>query len=276
MEQEKPAMESAPPATTDEKSSEAVAAASASDDAAAEAKSLKCNQCGKLFKGQLEVEYHAAKTDHFDFSESTEEIKPLSEEEKQERIRLMEEKIKQKRKEREEQEKVEALEREKIRIKSGKEMIATRRRLEEDEMKKIMDQRKREKMEDQLARQRIKEKIEQDKLARQAKYSNTPVVEPKAPVQPEAPQPKAPPKDYTEAKINIRLTNGQTITQSFKAKEELSAVRLFVTLNRTDGAAPFSMMTSFPRKVFQEDDYAKPLDVLGLVPSAVITVTKAQ
>lgn len=77
----------------------------------------------------MEVEFHAGKTGHSSFSESTEEKKPLTEEEKQEQMRLVEEKLKVKRKEREEREKQEALERERIRIKSGKEMVATKKRL---------------------------------------------------------------------------------------------------------------------------------------------------
>ncbi|CAN8008559.1 unnamed protein product [Ixodes pacificus] len=35
-------------------------------------------------------------------------------------------------------------------------------------------------------------------------------------------------------------------------------------------------MTNFPRKVFVEEDYVKPLSALGLVPSAVIFLTKAK
>lgn len=85
-------------------------------------------RCNKLFKNQLEVEYHAAKSGHSSFSESTEEKKPLTDEERKEQLRLVEEKLKQKRKEREEKEKLEALEREKIRIKSGKEMSAAKKR----------------------------------------------------------------------------------------------------------------------------------------------------
>ena len=38
--------------------------------------------CGKLLRSELEVQTHAARTQHKNFSESTEEIKPLSEEEK--------------------------------------------------------------------------------------------------------------------------------------------------------------------------------------------------
>lgn len=34
-------------------------------------------------------------------------------------------------------------------------------------------------------------------------------------------------------------------------------------MNRTDGSEPFSMMTNFPKRVFNEEDYEKPLDVLG-------------
>lgn len=75
----------------------------------AEAKSFKCDECGKLFKNQEEMEYHAAKTNHSSFSESTEEKKPLTEEEKKAQLALLEERMKQKRKEREEREKVNKL-----------------------------------------------------------------------------------------------------------------------------------------------------------------------
>lgn len=81
-------------------------APSSSTDPAEEAKSLKCDECGKLFKNQDEMEFHAAKTNHSSFSESTEEKKPLTEEEKKAQLALLEERMKQKRKEREDREKV--------------------------------------------------------------------------------------------------------------------------------------------------------------------------
>lgn len=84
--------------------------------------------CGKLFKSQLEVEYHATKSGHSNFSESTEEKKPLTDEEKQEQLRKIEEKLKEKRKEREESEKKEALEKEKRRIQSGKEIAEAKKK----------------------------------------------------------------------------------------------------------------------------------------------------
>ena len=103
-----------------------------------EAKSFKCEDCNRLFKNQLEVEFHASKSGHVNFSESTEEKKPLTEEEKKRQLLMLEEKMKQKRAEREEREKQEALERERIRIKSGKDLGEARRKMEEEEMKKIV------------------------------------------------------------------------------------------------------------------------------------------
>lgn len=120
----------------------------------------------RLFTTQIEVEFHAAKTGHSNFSESTEEKKPLTDEEKKEQLNRLEEKLRQKRSEREAQEKLDALDREKIRIRSGKDMADAQRRIEEQEMKKIVEQRKREKQEDRMVRDKIRAQIEGDKAAR--------------------------------------------------------------------------------------------------------------
>ena len=135
------------------------------------AKSIKCDDCGKLFKSPEEIEYHAAKTNHSNFSESTEEKKPLTEDERKQQLQLLEEKMKRKRAEREENEKKEALERERLRIKSGKDMTEAKKKLEEQEMKKILDERKREKQEEKMARERVRAQIEADKAARRAKQA---------------------------------------------------------------------------------------------------------
>lgn len=244
--------------------------------AAASAKSFKCDECGKLFKSSPEVEFHAVKSGHKSFSESVEEVKPLTEEEKQEQARKLEEKIRQRRLEREEKEKKEAIEREKERRKFGQEIATTRQKIEEQEMLKLAEEKKREKMEAMLAKKKVLEDIERDKLERREKFNMggpppPTVVKPAAPVAPSEPK-----KEYDQCKLQIRLTNGETLTQSFGAHEELAAVRLFVELNRTDGDFPFTLMTSFPRKVFTEEDYNKPLSALGLVPSAVVILTKAK
>ena len=50
------------------------------------AASLKCTDCGKLFSSPARAEYHATRTDHQNFEESTEVIKPLTEEEKKAKL----------------------------------------------------------------------------------------------------------------------------------------------------------------------------------------------
>ncbi|KZS17603.1 UBX domain-containing protein 1-B [Daphnia magna] len=249
-------------------------------ETASTAKSIKCDECNRLFSSSSEIEFHAAKTGHSQFSESTDEKKPLTEEEKKEQLRKVEELMKLKRKEREEKEKAEQLEQEKRRIQSGKELLSIKKKFEEDEIRKIAEERRREKEEEKKARQRVKEQIEQDKLARKQKAGNlatTPVVIP--PVQPSVPVTPSQPKDYKETRIQIRLPNGSTMTQTFGAKEQLASVRLFIQMNRTDLVAgvsePFRIQTNFPRKIFTEEEYEKPLDILGLVPSAVLMVSKA-
>lgn len=55
-------------------------------------------------------------------------------------MKLIEEKIAKKRTEREEREKQESLEKERMRIKSGKDMSLIKQKMEEEEMKKIVSQ----------------------------------------------------------------------------------------------------------------------------------------
>jgi len=272
-------------------------AAATVSDTSMQPKSLKCDECGKLLKSSNEVELHATRTGHASFSESTEEIKPLTEEEKQAQLAKVQELMKQKRLEREEKEKQEQLEREKARRVHGKEMTNIKQKMQDDEMKKIMEDRRREKEEEKKARQRVREQIEKDKLDRATKFAPTPTAGapgPSSGVSPSAASsvisPASPPaaaaaaaaqpKEYKETNIQIRLFSGETVTNKFAVSETLAAVRLFVHSKLTDGQlsgdfASLTFATTFPRRVFSEDDMQTPLSMLGLVPSAALMLTKA-
>lgn len=128
--------------------------------------SYVCDDCKKICYSEVKMEYHFMKTGHSNFSESAEEKKPLTEEERKRQLALIEERLKQNRIEREEREKIEAIERERNRIRSGKDLTEARKRLEEIEMKKIVEQRKREKAEEKTARERVRAQIESDKARR--------------------------------------------------------------------------------------------------------------
>lgn len=72
------------------------------------------------------------------------------------------------------------------------------------------------------------------------------------------------PDQQSRCSQQVRLLDGTSLTHTFKAKEQLAAVRLYVELNRQDGGEdPFHLLTSFPRRVFTEDDMEKPLQELG-------------
>ena len=62
-----------------------------------EAKSLVCGECGRRLRSHAQAEFHATKTGHVDFSESTEEIAPLTEEEKKAKLEEMRRKLAEKR-----------------------------------------------------------------------------------------------------------------------------------------------------------------------------------
>ncbi|XP_063001939.1 UBX domain-containing protein 1 [Elgaria multicarinata webbii] len=212
--------------------------------------------------------------------------RPLSEEEKREQTKRMMELISQKQREREEREKRESIEREKQRRKQGQELSLIRQKLQEDEMKKLAEERRREKLEEKLAKERVREKIERDKAERAKKFgggscSSSQASSPPEPMAP-APVPSSPSqeppvkREYDQCRIQVRLLDGTSLTQTFRAKEQLAAVRLYVQLNRQDGGEvePFNLLTSFPRRVFTEEDMERPLQELGLVPSAVLIVAK--
>ena len=86
------------------------------------------SSCGKLFKTNSEIEFHASKSGHDKFSESKEERKLLTNEEKKLQLQILDNKLREKRKAREEEEKKEIFEKERTRIRSGKEMTEARKR----------------------------------------------------------------------------------------------------------------------------------------------------
>jgi len=192
--------------------------------------------------------------------------------EKEEQKRKIEEKIKQRRQEREEREKQEALEREKRRMLEGKDMSEARRKHDELEAKKIVDERKRQKADDKAAKAKVLAQIEADKARRRGEKP----VEVRDVPKPAVTSPVKPPaRDYNETRLQMRLPDGSALVETFKAKEPLSAVRLYIETNRTDGlSGNFTMQTTFPRRVFTEEDMEAPLSILDLVPSAVIMVSK--
>jgi len=205
----------------------------------------------------------------------------LTAEEKIEQTRKLQERINKKRLENEELERKRKIEQEKKRRSEGQTLTQIKADMELQEAKKLAAERRREKREDALARQRVKEQIARDRADKKARLekekemrnnpAGTPVAAPAAAsTTPSAPTSTA---SHTHAKLQIRLPNGSRMVETFTATEQLSAVRLYIEMNRTDGVSgEFNLMTTFPRHVFTPEEYDVQLIKLGLTPSCCIVV----
>ncbi|KAL1919469.1 uncharacterized protein VTP21DRAFT_2162 [Calcarisporiella thermophila] len=240
------------------------------------AQSLMCSDCQKLFRDASAAERHAIKTGHTNFAESTTAIKPLTAEEKEKKLAELRAKLAEKRAVRQTQEEEERRQQEKIRRKTGKELSEAREKFKEKEMEKALEERKREKEEDRLAKERVKAQIEADRRERQMKREQAKAQQqaPQAPpVRATAPAAPTSSKDYKEARLQIRLPpgGGNPLTQTFCADAPLREVYQWV---ESHCPPPFKLSTTFPRRVLEGADLEKSLRDLGLVPSAVLVVSR--
>lgn len=203
-----------------------------------------------------------------------------SEASKAERVKKLQEKIAQRRQQKEEEDKQYKIEQEKRRRKEGQDLAKMKADLAYRETQKIVEQRKREKLEDKLARQRVKDMIAEDRAnkKREREKQQEEQSKPTTTTTPAVASVKSNRPAATDARLQIVCPDGSKMVQTFSAQEPLSAVRVFVKMNRKDSSGeeevPFGLMSAFPKKVFTDLDYDAPLNALGLAPSAVLHVTK--
>ncbi|KAJ5673917.1 UBX domain protein [Penicillium macrosclerotiorum] len=244
-----------------------------------EARSLVCNDCGKKFRSQAQAEFHASKSQHVDFSESTEEIAPLNEEQKKERLAELRERLAAKRAVQSEQDKVDQKRNEEIRRKSTKESQDAKEELQRKQMLKEAAQKKKEKQDEIDARKRIKAKIEADKEERRRKAEREradragvaapPEPTPAAAPTTSGPVASKPASAYTETRLRFQTPKGN-IMKTLPVTTTLFEVA--ATLKQEDGVEVQSFIQNFPRKVFDAESFGETLKELGLVPSASLGI----
>ncbi|KAF9164191.1 hypothetical protein BGX20_001030 [Mortierella sp. AD010] len=179
------------------------------------AQSLVCQDCGMILRNSDAAQRHAMRTEHVNFAESTTAIKPLTEEEKQAKLAELKQRLAEKRAAKALADKEDQKTSEKIRRKAGQDMTEVKAKLEEKEMKKLVEAKKREKEEDRLAKAAIKAKIEADKAERARKKQEAAAGHQQAAAAQaaaaaaEASARAGPAKVYTEARLQIRQPEGQ-------------------------------------------------------------------
>ncbi|KAG8404832.1 hypothetical protein J3459_016644 [Metarhizium acridum] len=262
-----------------------------------QARSLVCNECGKKFRNHDLATFHATKTDHTDFSESTEEIAPLTEDEKKAKLEELRERLKAKRAAQSVQDKEDtkrnevcqftcacpaknisfANQAQKIRQKSTKESQDLKEELARKEQIKEAARKRQEKQDDIEAKKRIKAKIEADKAERRRKAEEAKAARegraPEAAASASAPAAAAPPKpkaDHNTARLRLQTPSGN-LMKTLPA--ETTLFELAQMVQAETGLAVTSFSTTFPKQTFTGDlDMSKTLKEAGLVPSSVLIV----
>ncbi|ESA42709.1 hypothetical protein GE21DRAFT_8369 [Neurospora crassa] len=243
------------------------------------AKSLVCNDCGKRFKNGDLAAFHASKTQHTDFSESTEEIAPLTEEEKKQRLEELRQKLAEKRERQALVDKEEQKRNEQIKRKATKESQDMKEELARKEQMKEAARKRQEKLDDIEAKKRIKAKIEADKAERRRKEEEAKALrEGRAPAAPStapaaaaaAPAASKPAASHNEARLRLQTAKGN-VMKTLAADATL--FELAQQLESENGVPVASFSTTFPRKTWQAGvDFGQTLKEAGLVPSAVLIV----
>jgi len=238
------------------------------------ARSMVCDDCGKRFRSLDQAMFHRVKSGHENFSQSTEEVKPLTPEETKAKL----EELKKKRDERKAQQAIierdEARKNEKIKMKSTKEVAHIKEELEKKERLKEAKAKRDEKIADKIAKERIQAKIAADKEERRLKAEKIKAEREGRTVFAETsgtapPPPKA--STATEARLRLQTTSGN-IMKTFPAETTLFEVAKFIEAENGTPVENFTL--TYPKKVYSGPvDFGKSLKEAGLVPSAVLIVS---
>ncbi|KAJ4365297.1 hypothetical protein N0V83_008916 [Neocucurbitaria cava] len=243
-----------------------------------EAKSLVCDDCGRKFRSVNQAQFHGEKTGHENFSESTEEIAPLTEEEKKQRLEELRQKLAAKRAVQSDQDKEDRKKNEQIRLKATKESQDIKEELQKKERLKEAQAKRAEKKADEDARKRVLAKLEADKQERkrkaeEEKAKRAGLAPPPAPAQAplatsSGPTTSKPASAYTEARLALQTPGGR-VTKTFPVETTLFEVAHAL---EADGLSVNTFTTTFPKKTFDKSDFGMTLKEAGMVPSAALIV----
>ncbi|XP_029139264.1 UBX domain-containing protein 4 [Protobothrops mucrosquamatus] len=172
---------------------------------------------------------------------------------------------------------------EKKRRKTGKDMLEYKRKQEDELTKRILEERNREKAEEKAARERIRQQIAMDRAERAARFARSKEEADAAKAaalqakqaEMEARKEMSQKEKSAIARIQFRLPDGSSFTNSFPSDAPLEEAHRFAAQIVGNTYGNFSLATMFPRREFTKDDYEKKLLDLGLAPSASIVLLPA-
>ncbi|GJJ11600.1 hypothetical protein Clacol_005835 [Clathrus columnatus] len=211
-------------------------------------------------------------------------IKPLTEEEKKQKLEELRQKMAEKRSKKAEQDALDNKANELLRRKAARDMGSIKEELRAKEAIKEAEQKRKDKIADAKAKAAVKAQIEADRRERAEKAAREKALR-QGNVQQEATPSTTPSsnpvtstsgaassKEYKETRLQIRLASGgQPYTTTLPSDSTLRQVAEFLagqTLAVDVDTVSFAQ--HFPRKQFNQNDFTKTLKELGLTPSAVL------
>ncbi|XP_066468007.1 UBX domain-containing protein 4 [Tiliqua scincoides] len=199
------------------------------------------------------------------------------------KVERMTKKLEERREEKKKEEEQKEIKKEIERRKSGKEMLDYKRKQEEELTKRILEERNREKAEERAARERIRQQIALDRAERAARFARSKEEAEAAKAaalqakqaEMEAKREASQRERSAIARIQFRLPDGSSFTNSFPSAAPLEEARQFAAQTVGNTYGNFSLATMFPRREFTKNDYGKTLLDLELAPSASVVLLPA-
>ncbi|KAF9967511.1 hypothetical protein BGZ70_009273 [Mortierella alpina] len=186
-----------------------------------------------------------------------------------------------------------AKQREISRRSSSKELTDAQRELAEKQNKKLKDKIEKEKREEAEYKKRVKQALEEDKARRKAEKERAQAATAAAKAQ-SAPAPEevltpsdiraqnaglaqarndaAPALAFDSSRLNIRLFDGSSIRNTFKATDTLQDVRNWINENQEGDENAYNIVQLIPQRTFTDE--TKLLRDLELCPSATLVLKK--
>lgn len=176
-----------------------------------------------------------------------------------------------------EEERKKEIEDEKRRRLDGQKMAETRAELQDQERMRLAQQIRQEKLDKELHRKQVLDQIARDREAMKARNNASKQAEPSSSASASPSVTATKPKDpATECRIALRFPDGSNLIHKFSPQEQLSAVRLFVQMEK--GNASEIEFIAPPNKKLSESSMNDTLESLGLCPASRLEVkfTKAK
>lgn len=210
---------------------------------------------------------------HENFEESTEELAPLTAEEKATKLAEMRAAAAEKKAKQAIIDKEEARANDKIRAKSQKDLESIKDDMEKKERVKEAAAKKQDKVNEAAAKKRALAKIQADKDARRLKAEKekaeregrAPPAEVAAPIA----APAAARATPTQARLRLQTAAG-TLTKTYPVETTLFELAHALAIEVGGEVTSFTM--TYPKKTFDSVDFGLTLQEAGLVPSAVLIV----